>query len=477
MKRLRLPYRVQIPLGLALAVLITALFVTAVGARLSARDARAQTLATLDRAMVLLVAQARPLLAADDTWRVFSLLRDTVALLPGADRLRARVAVLDAQGRVFAASNPAVLETGRQLLGETLHGQPLLTAEEIQQRQRIQQADGGITLVDPISSEDGQLLGFVLMDVDAPVFAPNWAQLARPALIGMGLAVVLLIPAGWWLGRRVTAPVAGLARFIHAMEPAAAITAQPVPHTDDPELQRIARALHSLQSAWEERRRAEQRALSAERLAAVGRMTAAVAHEINNPLAGLLTAIRTLRLHGDAPQARERALDVIEHGLMQIRTTVAALLPQARVQDRPLEPSDFDDVLTLAQPAAQAQGVSLSARSEVESALRVPSAPVRQAMLNMLLNAIRAAGPGGRVAVQLLADAEQVRFCVTNSGTALDPQRFAATLAQEGGDDPRGFGIWVCQQIANHHRGGFTLDPDYRDGTRLVFWLPNREID
>jgi signal transduction histidine kinase len=182
-------------------------------------------------------------------------------------------------------------------------------------------------------------------------------------------------------------------------------------------------------------------------------------------------------LHGDAPQARERALDVIEHGLMQIRTTVAALLPQARVQDRPLEPSDFDDVLTLARPAAQAQGVSLSARSEVESALRVPSAPVRQAMLNMLLNAIKAAGPGGRVAVQLLADAEQVRFCVTNSGTALDPQRFAATLAQEGGDDPRGFGIWVCQQIANHHRGGFTLDPDYRDGTRLVFWLPNREID
>ena len=75
----RLPYRIQIPLGLSVAVVIAALLVTVVSARISARTARQDTLATVDRAVVLLAAQSRPLLAADDTWRVFALLRNTAA--------------------------------------------------------------------------------------------------------------------------------------------------------------------------------------------------------------------------------------------------------------------------------------------------------------------------------------------------------------------------------------------------------------
>lgn len=78
----RLPYRVQVPFGLSVAVLVTALLVTGVSARISTTNARAQTLATLERAVVLLVAQAKPLLAAEDTWRMFALLRDTAALVP-----------------------------------------------------------------------------------------------------------------------------------------------------------------------------------------------------------------------------------------------------------------------------------------------------------------------------------------------------------------------------------------------------------
>ena len=58
----RLPYRVQIPLGLSLAVVIAALLVTGIAAQISARTARQDILATLDRAVVLLIAQARPCL-------------------------------------------------------------------------------------------------------------------------------------------------------------------------------------------------------------------------------------------------------------------------------------------------------------------------------------------------------------------------------------------------------------------------------
>lgn len=288
----RLPYRVQIPFGLSLAVLITALLVTAVSARISASSARFETLATLDRAVVLLVAQARPLMAADDTWRMFALLRDTAALIPGATTGHARLAVLDADGRVFAAADPVRLEIGRPVLGETWHGQPLLTTQDIMGRQRLDQIDGAVLLLEPIRSEDGQTLGYVFMEVDARVFAPDWLALAKTASIGVALAVMFLVPVGWWVGKRMTRPVARLAKVIERIghETSASLRNE-VPRSTDPELRRIGDAVLQLMGELEQREKAEARALSAERLAAVGRLTAAVAHEINNPLAGLLMVL------------------------------------------------------------------------------------------------------------------------------------------------------------------------------------------
>ncbi len=468
----RLPYRVQIPLGLSLAVAVAALLVTAVAAQISARSARQETLATIDRTVELLVAQARPLLAADDTWRVFSLLRNTAALLPGASASWARAAVLDAQGHVFAASDPTRLETSQSLLGVD----HLPVPSEIVKRLLVEKKSGEILLVQPIQSEDGQTLGFAYIEIDAAVFASDWAALAQPALIGAGLAVALLGPAGWWMGSRMTRPVADLAKVIERIgrETPAALRAD-VPRTDDPELGRIGDAVVQLISELELKRQAEERALSAERLAAVGRMTAAVAHEINNPLGGLLTATQTLRLHGATDSTRQRTVDLLERGLQQIRSTVAALLPQARIEDRPLEPNDLEDVLTLAHATAARLGVEVLAHAEIESAIRVPSAVMRQVMLNLLLNAIKAAGDHGKVQALLKADADTVQFSVTNSGKTLDVSRFEQTMAAEDSNDPRGFGLWICREIAIKFAGGFQPDSTHQGGTKMIFWMPNKD--
>jgi len=121
----RLPYRIQIPFGLSVAVLVTALLVTGISAKIYVSNVREETLATLDRAVVLIGAQARPMLAADDTWKTFTLLRDTAALIPGATKGNARLALLDVEGRVFAASDPIKLETGQELLGGLWRGKVL----------------------------------------------------------------------------------------------------------------------------------------------------------------------------------------------------------------------------------------------------------------------------------------------------------------------------------------------------------------
>lgn len=502
----RLPYRLQIPLGLSLAVLLAALLVTAVTARHSAQAARLDIDATAERAASLLGAQALPLLAADDTWRVFALLRNTGALLPGAEAGQARAAVLDSEGRVFAASDPLALGIGTPLLGLTVRNITLPTATQIGKRLRLGANQGALTLIDPLRSEDGQLLGFGYIEIDAPVFATDWAALGGPALIGVAVAVALLVPVGWWTGRRMTRPVGKIARVIERIgrDDPSTLRAE-VPQTRDPELGRICAAVEQLIGELQVRKQAEQRALSAERMATVGRMTAAVAHEINNPLGGLLNATKTLALHGASEDTRKRTLDLLERGLLQIRTTVAALVPQARKEDRPLEPGDLDDVITLVQPSVQHRGIQLTAVAEVESALRVPSATMRQVMLNLMLNAANAAGDRGRVDARLHANAEVVRFTVANTGGHLSRQQLEKSIAAESTNDPRGFGLWVCREIAVQYGGGFDVgDPcdrsshtdrssngdrsSYTDrsshgdrtdhaalATQLVFWMPNRE--
>lgn len=472
----RLPYRVQIPLGLSLAVVLAALLVTAVAAQVLARTARTDTLATVDRAAQLLSAQSLPLLAADDTWRVYALLRNTAAFLPGAATGQARAAVLDGDGRVFASSAPRLLQTAQALLGQTILGQPLPPAPSVVKRLRIDRPDGAIALLEPIRSEDGQVLGFTYIEVDAPVFATDWAALIQPAFIGVGLAVVLLVPAGWWIGRRMTEPVLTIAHVIERIgriDPSD--LRRQLPHTKDPELGLIGAAVEQLISELHEREQAERRALSAERMAAVGRITAAVAHEINNPLAGLLTATQTLSVHGGSEETRKRTLDLLRRGLNQIQTTVAALLPQARVEDRALEIDDFADVVTLARPDVAHRNVALTTQVEVESAMRVPSAALRQVMLNMLLNGVAAAREPGTVHAELRADADRLVFSVAHAGHALTQDLLEAIVATESGDDPRGFGLWVCREIATQYGGGFGVDKGHEQGTRLVFWMPNRE--
>ena len=102
---------------------------------------------------------------------------------------------------------------------------------------------------------------------------------------------------------------------------------------------------------------------------------------------------------------------------------------------------------------------------------------MRQVMLNLLINAVKAAGDQGWVNAQLHADADAVRFVVSNGGERLDAQALETRVTAESGNDPRGFGLWVCRELATQFDGGFGVVDTDDAATTLQFWIPNRERD
>lgn len=472
----RLPYRLQIPLGLSMAVVLTALLVTAVTARHSAQAARAQIMSTADSTANLIAAQAPPLLATDDVWGGYALMKATAALLPGAERQLSRSAILDSSGRVLAASDPGTLKTATMLLSDQSYRQPLPLAEELNTRLQSFADDGSLVMVEPLKSDDGQVLGFSYIEIDAPSFAINWLELAYPALIGVGLAVALLLPVGWWMGQRMTRPIARIANIIARIGTDSTDRLEDeIPDTHDPELGRIGSAVNQLIKETQLRKKVEQRAYSAERLAAIGRMTAVVAHEINNPLGGLLNVVKTLSAHGHREDTRASSLALLDRGLHQIQSTVTALLPQAKLEKRPLDVIDLDDIILLARTSAGSQSMEIRATTEIESALRVPADPVRQVMLNLLSNALKVVDDRGVLEATLQADENEVRFLVSNSGTSMSEKVLDRIITAESGKDPRGFGLWVCREIAIRYDGGFRVIENEHNLTQLLFWIPNVE--
>jgi signal transduction histidine kinase len=169
----------------------------------------------------------------------------------------------------------------------------------------------------------------------------------------------------------------------------------------------------------------------------------------------MLTAIDTTRKHGDPDPIAAKTLSLVERGLQQIRHTVSALLVEARIEARALTPQDVDDVRTLLEPEAEAREQRLQWHCELDRSLPLPSTSIRQIMINLLLNAIQAAGHGGNVSCRIADDGHQMSLEIRNDGRAISTEQldhlFEPFVAGEGGGS--GLGLWVTYQIVEQLRG------------------------
>lgn len=464
MKRLfDLSFRHKIPLwGASLIVLSTAAVAVALMAR-AYDDMKNAVVISADNLGRTLATTIAPTLLHDDAWRAFEIVRSPIRSATPPTLVQAEAAVvLTRLGRVFVSSDPDAL--------------PMLTdVREINSDWRMLAArietagvNGGTVVLAPESSEylyvalpitdNDAWLGHLVLRYTRSVFYP-WFRDTAVSGFAIGLLVLaLLIPINWYWGSRMAKPLVALSRLMSRMTQTLPERLEPDLYPYRDELGQLFVAYNRMAQALREKSVLEGEMVKSERLAAIGRLTAGIAHEINNPLAGLVTAVDTLKQRRDLDEKVLRHLDLIERGLMQIRDTVAALLVQTRAQPRALSAQDLDDVRTLVQPQISKRRIALEWQVDMPAQLPVPASLVRQILINLLLNAIQAAGEGGHVGLSLSAadsPGGQLALRVRNDGAQLSDEQISHLFepfssSREGG---HGLGLWVTYQIVSQLGG------------------------
>lgn len=451
-----LSYQVKVPLALSGVIVVVASIIAVIlGARIYA-DARNDLLANAEGLGRTLARALTPVMLRDDVWQAYEAI---VAPLGGETATvdpNRTITVLDADGKVYVSSDPthfAMLAPAARALGTAAAVIP--GPGELGPRTMDDRENRSILVAVPIVADDGARLGSIVMSYSEDVFLPRFYSIVQRVLFSTLVALAILVPIGWQLGRRLASPLTGLAAAMSRVaETPAAGLATGVYRGGD-EIGRLGARFERMLGELEDKRRLERQVVAADRLAAIGRLTAGIAHEINNPLAGMLTAIDTTRKHGDPDPVVSKTLSLVERGLQQIRHTVSALLVEARLEARALSPDDVDDVRTLLQPEAEAREQHLEWECTLPKSLPLPSTSIRQILINLVLNAIQAAGRGGRVSCRIGADPGQVSVEVRNDGRPI-PAELLEHLFEPfstGEDGGSGLGLWVTYQIVDQLRG------------------------
>jgi two-component system NtrC family sensor kinase len=336
-----------------------------------------------------------------------------------------------------------------------------------------------LDLAEPIL---GGRLGYVRLGLGMDALDETRRELARR----LGVLAVLMIAAGlvaaFVAGRAVARPVGDILAAAERFDPASGPASEVRPRGSD-EIAALAvrfnRMMRRLETAYAEQARARQRAVETERLAAMGSLVAGVAHEVNNPLAGLKNCVRRLE-RPDLPDPKRREyLALMEEGLVRIEGVVRELLEFGRPHPPRLEPVAASrlasDTIALMRPLLERRIRLVLLGEKDDTTLLADRRVLEQALVNLVLNAAYVTSDGGEIRLRLRRQEGRGGIAVEDDGPGipaevrermLDP--FFSTKPEGEGT---GLGLSVTRTITDAHGGELTFDFPQRGGTVATVWL------
>ena len=227
-------------------------------------------------------------------------------------------------------------------------------------------------------------------------------------------------------------------------------------------------------------REVSRRLFHAEKMSAVGQLAGGVAHEINNPLGGILAFAQIMSRDLGRGAEDQENLRLITDAAVRAKKIVESLLHFSRRPREEKGPVDLvrvvDDSLFLLQ--SQLKTGSIEVVRELEPAVATANAnQVQQIVVNLVVNALQAMNGDGKIVVSTGASgANHVRLKVSDSGPGMKPEVarrvFEPFFTTKPEGQGTGLGLSICYQIAEEHGGSIRLEQSPERGACFVLELP-----
>ncbi|MDH4300629.1 MAG: PAS domain S-box protein [Nitrospira sp.] len=230
-----------------------------------------------------------------------------------------------------------------------------------------------------------------------------------------------------------------------------------------------------------ETKKLERQIRNAEKLASIGKLAAGVAHEINNPLGGVLNCLYNLRKGTLSAARQEEYWASMESGVRRVQKIVRQLLDFSQQHEPEFSSADINRIIEQVLVLTTHLFAANNIRLDIIPGHDLPSVTVdrhmiEQVLMNLILNAVQAMKKGGTLTIRTSVEEGVCRVDVTDTGSGIPasvlPRVFDPFFTTKGEGEGTGLGLSVNLGIMERHGGRILVESEVGKGTTFTLCLP-----